>query len=79
MDLPTESPNILWITTDQQRGDTIQALGNAYIRTPNLDRPCAEGAVSWLNILIRQAARGHDGLSSVLSWPNILVRPEHTV
>ncbi|AQQ70474.1 Arylsulfatase [Limihaloglobus sulfuriphilus] len=32
------APNILWICTDQQRYDTIGALGNKYIRTPNLDR-----------------------------------------
>lgn len=36
-------PNILWICTDQQRHDTVHALGNAHIRTPNLDRLCAEG------------------------------------
>jgi len=36
-------PNILWICTDQQRWDTIHALGNKHIRTPNLDRLCAEG------------------------------------
>jgi arylsulfatase A-like enzyme len=35
--------NILWITTDQQRYDTIGALGNPHIHTPNLDRLCAEG------------------------------------
>jgi len=57
MDLPNESPNVFWITTNKQRGDTIQALGNAYIRTPSLDRWCAKGMVSWPNILIRQAAR----------------------
>ncbi len=38
-----DRPNILWITTDQQRYDTIHALGNEHIRTPNLDRLCAEG------------------------------------
>jgi len=36
-------PNILWITTDQQRFDTIAALGNAHIRTPNIDRLVNEG------------------------------------
>ena len=36
-------PNILWICTDQQRFDTISALGNKYIRTPNLDRLISEG------------------------------------
>lgn len=30
-------PNILWYCTDQQRFDTIGALGNAYVETPNLD------------------------------------------
>jgi arylsulfatase A-like enzyme len=35
--------NILWICTDQQRHDTIHDLGNAQIRTPNLDRLVAEG------------------------------------
>lgn len=33
-----QGPNILWICTDQQRWDTIHALGNRHIRTPNLDR-----------------------------------------
>ena len=36
-------PNILWICTDQQRFDTIRALGNTHIRTPNLDRLINEG------------------------------------
>ncbi|MCZ6634196.1 MAG: sulfatase-like hydrolase/transferase, partial [bacterium] len=38
-----DRPNVLWICTDQQRYDTIQALGNEHIQTPNLDRLCAEG------------------------------------
>jgi len=33
----SKRPNILWICTDQQRYDTIHALGNKYIRTPNID------------------------------------------
>ncbi len=37
------APNILWYCTDAQRYDTIAALGNASIRTPNLDRLCARG------------------------------------
>lgn len=36
-------PNILWICTDQQRFDTINALGNPYIRTPVLDKLVSEG------------------------------------
>ena len=37
-------PNILWYCTDQQRFDTIAALGNEHINTPNLDRFVAESA-----------------------------------
>ena len=36
-------PNILLLFTDQQRSDTIHAGGNPAIRTPALDRLCAEG------------------------------------
>jgi arylsulfatase len=36
-------PNVLLFFTDQQRADTIGALGNPVIRTPNLDRLCREG------------------------------------
>ena len=39
----TTCPNILWICTDQQRYDTIGALNNPHIRTPNIDRLVAEG------------------------------------
>ena len=37
------SPNILLLTTDQQRYDTIAAMGYPYMVTPNLDRLVAEG------------------------------------
>jgi arylsulfatase A-like enzyme len=33
----TSRPNILWYVTDQQRFDTIAALGNAHVRTPTID------------------------------------------
>jgi arylsulfatase len=36
-------PNILWLCSDQQRWDTIAALGNAHIKTPALDALCATG------------------------------------
>ena len=36
-------PNVLWVCTDQQRYDTIHALGNECIRTPHLDRLVSEG------------------------------------
>ena len=32
-----DRPNILWYCTDQQRFDTIGALGNQFVRTPALD------------------------------------------
>ena len=38
-----ERPNILWICTDQQRWDTIGALGNPYVSTPNIDGLVAQG------------------------------------
>jgi arylsulfatase A-like enzyme len=37
------SPNILWYCSDQQRFDTIGALGNPHVHTPVLDRLVAEG------------------------------------
>ena len=36
-------PNILWICTDQQRYDTIGALGYAHVDTPHVDQLVAEG------------------------------------
>ena len=41
-------PNILYVMTDQQRFDTIAALGNRHIFTPNLDRLVSRG-VSFTN------------------------------
>src|SRR5258708_4081899 len=38
-------PNILFILTDDQRQDTISALGNLHIRTPNLDGLVKSGMV----------------------------------
>lgn len=39
----TGRPNILFIFNDDQRADTIAALGNPVIRTPNLDRLAHRG------------------------------------
>ena len=41
--MPSTRPNILWYCTDQQRFDTIAALGNPRVRTPALDRLAGEG------------------------------------
>lgn len=38
-----DRPNIIFIITDQQRYDTIAALGYDYMDTPNLDRMVNEG------------------------------------
>ncbi len=38
-----KKPNILLLFTDQQRFDTVAALGNPYIQTPTLDRLVHEG------------------------------------
>ncbi|MEO8858515.1 MAG: sulfatase-like hydrolase/transferase, partial [Burkholderiaceae bacterium] len=38
-----QRPNILWYCTDQQRYDTIRALGQQHIATPSLDALCADG------------------------------------
>ncbi|MGE3809241.1 MAG: sulfatase, partial [Gemmataceae bacterium] len=40
----SKRPNILVLVSDDQRPDTIAALGNKHIRTPNLDRLVREGA-----------------------------------
>ncbi|MBI5282819.1 MAG: arylsulfatase [Candidatus Solibacter usitatus] len=38
-------PNILFLMTDQQRGDCVGAGGNRVIRTPNMDRIAKEGVL----------------------------------
>ena len=41
--MPATRPNIILIITDQQRYDTINALGFNYVDTPHLDRLVNEG------------------------------------
>jgi len=38
-------PNLILLLTDDQRFDTVRALGNPHIRTPNLDRLARSGFV----------------------------------
>ncbi|MFQ5733743.1 MAG: sulfatase-like hydrolase/transferase [Planctomycetaceae bacterium] len=38
-----KKPNVLFLFTDDQRADTIAALGNPHIKTPNLDRLVKSG------------------------------------
>ena len=40
---PPKKPNILFLFTDDQRWDTIHALGNPDIQTPNLDKLVEQG------------------------------------
>jgi arylsulfatase A-like enzyme len=40
-----DTPNILWICSDQQRDDTLGCYGNRFVRTPNLDRLAAGGVL----------------------------------
>lgn len=49
--MPESRPNIILIMTDQQRFDSIRALGFPYMDTPNLDRLVNEG-VSFSNCFI---------------------------
>ena len=39
------TPNILWICTDQQRADSLGCYGNKFARTPVLDALAAESAI----------------------------------
>lgn len=38
-------PNLILITTDQQRWDALACAGNPIVRTPNIDRLAAEGTL----------------------------------
>ncbi|MBL4702382.1 MAG: sulfatase-like hydrolase/transferase [Phycisphaeraceae bacterium] len=39
----TTQPNILWITTDRQRFDSLGCYGNSWVTTPHLDRMAQQG------------------------------------
>ena len=53
--MSNQRPNIIFIITDQQRYDTIAALGFDYMDTPHLDRLVAEG-VSFTNCFVTAAS-----------------------
>ncbi|NUQ64668.1 MAG: sulfatase-like hydrolase/transferase [Pirellulales bacterium] len=50
-DRPAKRPNVLFLLTDDQRADTIGALGNPVIKTPNLDR-LATGGFAFRNAYV---------------------------
>ncbi|MBH53961.1 MAG: arylsulfatase [Opitutaceae bacterium] len=54
-DSEAKRPNIVFIITDQQRFDTIKALGYDFMDTPNLDRMVNEG-VTFTNCHITAAS-----------------------
>jgi arylsulfatase len=41
----SQRPNVLFITTDQQRYDTLGVTGNPHVRTPNLDALARRGTM----------------------------------
>ena len=53
--MPTKQPNIILIMTDQQRFDSIAALGASWVDTPHLDRLVREG-VTFTNCHITGAS-----------------------
>ncbi len=42
---PRKRPNVVFLFTDDQRADTVAALGNPHIQTPNLDALARSGLV----------------------------------
>ncbi len=40
-----DRPNVIVITTDQQRLDSLSCMGSRFVRTPNLDRLAREGVL----------------------------------
>lgn len=40
-----ESPNLIYIISDQLRFDALSCMGNKLISTPNMDRLAAEGVI----------------------------------
>ena len=50
-----QKPNVIFIITDQQRYDTIRALGYDYMETPHMDKLVREG-ISFENCFITAAS-----------------------
>lgn len=77
-------PNILFIVTDDQRPDTIHALGNEIIRTPNLDKLAARGSVFTRAIAAypichvsrAEMATGCCAFRAYLHYPSPLIDPK---
>ena len=65
-------PNILFISAEQQRGDTMRCTGADWMRTPHLDR-LAERSAIFANALCRPCAirrpHGVEGSKEESPWP----------
>lgn len=80
-------PNILFILSDDQRFDTIGALGNPYIHTPNLDALCDRGVAfrqSFCTTPICTPARaeiltGCQSFANQVPWFGMPINPELTL
>ena len=57
---PPQRPNVLILFTDDQRADTIAALGNPAIKTPNLDSLAARGRSAFAGTVNRIRACPHN-------------------
>lgn len=77
-------PNILLVVSDDQRPDTIRALGNAVIETPTLDRLVSNGTSftrAYAGYPICYASRaqiltGNPAFRALSKYPGSVVNPE---
>ncbi len=80
-------PNILMIVADDQRADTIGALGNPTVRTPTLDRLVQEGTAftqAYCTVPICTPARaeiltGRHSFANGVTWFSHPIDPELTL
>ncbi|MEZ5386557.1 MAG: sulfatase-like hydrolase/transferase [Prosthecobacter sp.] len=78
------APNILLVVADDQRPDTIRALGNAVIETPTLDRLAAQGTSftrAYAGYPICYASRaqiltGNPAFRALSKYPGSVVNPQ---
>lgn len=83
----TQRPNVLFLLTDDQRHDTIGALGNPHIQTPNIDRLVHRGTAfprHFCTTPICQPARaeiltGCNSFTNEVPWFNIPIKPGLTL
>ncbi len=82
-----KKPNVLFILTDDQRFDTIHALGNPHIHTPNLDTLANDGSAFYRHFCttpICTPARaeiltGCNTFTNKVPWFGMPINPELTL